>query len=77
MAERDSKGLCVYCVEPQRARKSIKCVKTVVSRSATYPSCLAHCSTTTIKHVVYHREGKRLIPKPVYVGFATACKTMP
>lgn len=69
--------VCVYCIETQRALTSIKCVKTDVSRLATYLSCLAHFSITTVRHVVYHREGKRLISEPVYVGFATACKTLP
>lgn len=54
------------------AQKSIKCVETDVIRWATY-----HFSTTTIRHVVYHREKGRAHPRVVYVGSATACKTLP
>ena len=54
-------------------KKPIKCEKTVVIRWATYPSCLARCSTTTIKHLVYLRaRGSTSLRL-----YTAACKTLP
>lgn len=62
MVERDSRGfllfVCVFvvhCAPGLGLKKSIKCEQTDVIRRATYPGCLAHCSTATIKQVVYPR----------------------
>lgn len=83
MVERDSGFVCVrVCVcsafsQRGGAQKSIKCVKRDVIRWATYPSFLAFCSIPAIRDTVYQRKRKKLIPEPVYVGLAVACKTLP
>lgn len=68
---------CLQRIEAGRTQNQSSVWREMSSDALLSPSYLARCSATTIKHVVYHTERKKLIPEPVYVGLATACKTLP